>query len=278
MKRPFLLLFAITFVFPCVLIQTLAHGGQTDSQGGHWDHSTGEYHYHHGYPAHQHENGECLYDFDDKTGENSGEPSTNHQSEKPNHDYEAELEAEFSALEAAKERKEREEQELQHKKNVHLLVAGSIAIVVLLIVSISFNNAGKEEMEEKRREDERRRQEEQERSELFDNYLNHSIRSSVHMPMDTWIGDDNLPTSSTEPWGRYTVYISRSGQKYHCKKGCSGANVKINYSQISQLRERCARCHPISYDLSWYKEYLRLCALEEKYGQCLIHDEKPVIK
>ena len=39
-----------------------AHPGRTDASGGHWDNSTGEYHYHHGYPAHQHENGICPYD------------------------------------------------------------------------------------------------------------------------------------------------------------------------------------------------------------------------
>ena len=49
-----------------------AHPGRTDGKGGHTDRSTGEYHYHHGYSAHQHENGECPYDFDDKTGESSG--------------------------------------------------------------------------------------------------------------------------------------------------------------------------------------------------------------
>ena len=32
-----------------------AHPGRTDSQGGHTDRTTGEYHFHHGYPAHQHE-------------------------------------------------------------------------------------------------------------------------------------------------------------------------------------------------------------------------------
>lgn len=31
-----------------------AHPGRTDANGGHTDHSTGEYHYHHGYSAHQH--------------------------------------------------------------------------------------------------------------------------------------------------------------------------------------------------------------------------------
>ena len=39
-----------------------AHSGRTDSAGGHYDRSTGEYHYHHGYPAHQHPNGVCPYE------------------------------------------------------------------------------------------------------------------------------------------------------------------------------------------------------------------------
>lgn len=42
-----------------------AHPGGTDSKGGHYNRSTGEYHYHHGYPEHQHTNGICPYDFKD---------------------------------------------------------------------------------------------------------------------------------------------------------------------------------------------------------------------
>ena len=38
-----------------------AHSGRTDSKGGHYNHTTNEYHYHHGYPEHQHINGECPY-------------------------------------------------------------------------------------------------------------------------------------------------------------------------------------------------------------------------
>lgn len=59
----------------CLLMLTSvasAHPGQTDADGGHWDNDTGEYHYHHGYPAHQHTNGICPYDYDDQTGRNSG--------------------------------------------------------------------------------------------------------------------------------------------------------------------------------------------------------------
>jgi hypothetical protein len=66
-----------SFVLACVLLLSFAyaHPGKTDGKGGHTDRSTGEYHYHHGYPAHQHPNGTCIYEFDDKTGQNSGTPS-----------------------------------------------------------------------------------------------------------------------------------------------------------------------------------------------------------
>ena len=53
------LLFLILFIV--FNLMSYGHSGKTDSQGGHYDHSTGEYHYHHGYPAHQHPNGVCPY-------------------------------------------------------------------------------------------------------------------------------------------------------------------------------------------------------------------------
>ena len=60
-----------------------AHGGNTDSNGGHYDRSSGEYHYHHGYSAHSHYdmNGDgvidCPYDFDDKTNHNNSGSGNN---------------------------------------------------------------------------------------------------------------------------------------------------------------------------------------------------------
>lgn len=61
------LFYVITIVICAFLIvlptssYSWAHSGRTDSRGGHYDRSTGEYHYHHGYPAHQHPNGVCPY-------------------------------------------------------------------------------------------------------------------------------------------------------------------------------------------------------------------------
>lgn len=68
MKRAAILIICL---FACLGI-AYAHSGDTDANGGHYDRTTGEYHYHHGYPAHQHINGECPYAFADQTQKNSG--------------------------------------------------------------------------------------------------------------------------------------------------------------------------------------------------------------
>lgn len=69
MKRVIAVLLVLLMLSGMALL-SFAHSGGTDSQGGH--NSSSGYHYHHGYPAHQHTHGVCPYDYDDKTGENSG--------------------------------------------------------------------------------------------------------------------------------------------------------------------------------------------------------------
>lgn len=71
-----------TKVLLCVLmcivfvICAYAHPGRTDSNGGHHV-KGGGYHYHHGYPAHQHDDGICPYNYDDQTGRSSGSSGSN---------------------------------------------------------------------------------------------------------------------------------------------------------------------------------------------------------
>ena len=59
-----LIIFVAIIIALSVLFSTtaLAHSGGTDRNGGHYNHSTGEYHYHHGKSAHQHPDGVCPYD------------------------------------------------------------------------------------------------------------------------------------------------------------------------------------------------------------------------
>lgn len=59
-KRIFVIILSLVTAIGLSVL-CFAHSGRTDSNGGHYNRSTGEYHYHHGYPAHQHINGVCPY-------------------------------------------------------------------------------------------------------------------------------------------------------------------------------------------------------------------------
>ena len=70
MKKSAFILILLALLITLFPLTALAHPGKTDSSGGHTDSSTGEYHYHHGYPAHKHPGGVCPYD--NKIGNTSG--------------------------------------------------------------------------------------------------------------------------------------------------------------------------------------------------------------
>lgn len=75
MKRHglFILCLSMLIVAYSLNISVFAHSGKTDGAGGHYDRDSGDYHYHHGYSAHEHYDmdgdgiKDCPYNFDDKT-------------------------------------------------------------------------------------------------------------------------------------------------------------------------------------------------------------------
>ena len=101
-------------ILPMVVLVTSAHSGRTDGSGGHRNHSTGEYHYHHGYSAHDHYDmdgdghKDCPYDFDDKTDHNSDKISdgtrndiTKHKSDSKQSQHKGLLSAIYESLSLA---------------------------------------------------------------------------------------------------------------------------------------------------------------------------------
>ena len=71
MKKYLTLFLVIVLTGIAFSITIAAHPGNTDAQGGHYEGDTGEYHYHHGFPAHQHPNGICPYNFKNNVSDNS---------------------------------------------------------------------------------------------------------------------------------------------------------------------------------------------------------------
>lgn len=72
-KRLYGFVLILIITIQLLTLTSHAHQGRTDANGGHYNRSTGEYHYHHGYSAHQHIDGICPYDNDNKDKSYSSE-------------------------------------------------------------------------------------------------------------------------------------------------------------------------------------------------------------
>lgn len=234
------------FLVPC----SSAHSGRTDSNGGHTDHSTGEYHYHHGFPAHQHTNGVCPYSFVDKTGSSSG--SGGGKSSSSSGSSHASNSASSSS-----------------KTNI---LSDIIAILIYLgplVTYIIYNvikaiRGGIAKLTEARIE----------KKNYFENkdkytllYGGKSAEELSSIPKDAEIGSDGLPKlRGVHGWGEpFTFYRSSTGSVYHCNYACSnGAIYQIHACQVWFLRP-CKRCKPTLPDLKWYQEYCKIKAIKEKY-------------
>lgn len=127
MFRRFQIAFASLLCCLFLFLPASAHSGGTDSNGGHYNHSTGEYHYHHGYPAHQHINGVCPYTGG--TSSNSGYSGSAAQQETQDRINElldiekkyAELQESYTAVMSQRDSFDQERREL--KKSVTQLEA-----------------------------------------------------------------------------------------------------------------------------------------------------------
>lgn len=223
-----------------------AHSGRTDSQGGHTNHSTGEYHYHHGYPAHQHDNGICPYDFDDKTGQNSGVESNNANK------------SDGSTSAAAKVKTETSEEKQSSSPILLVSVVGIFLFLIFKYIKYIL----------------RTRKERREYEEMRNKYLllyggktRNEIAKIAGMPPLTTIGDDNLPKSQTgDKWGyKYTFYVSQSGKSFHCHRSCHHAAIIPKNAANLGNRVPCSICRPQKPDLNWYWEYRRILNIIEEY-------------
>ncbi len=203
------------YVFVClvlcflVCVTGLAHPGGTDSRGGHTDHSTGKYHYHHGYPAHQHSNGECPYDFDDKTGKNSGSSIS-------------------SSRNSSSYSNRSTPSAFKRWLNTHIAPIWAKARILLLVSLIPVLCVGTSAYSKKRKiweqEEANRQKEEAERRErwLEERRREDEIRSRLTKPAYALSA---LPIEN----GEQVVFITLSGIKYH-REGC-GVLKRFAYSQ-----------------------------------------------
>lgn len=111
MKRKYTILAAVLAIV--LVLPGSAHSGRTDSKGGHYNTETGEYHYHHGYPAHQHTGGYCPY-YKSKLPQHGNGTNSNRQKLYKNSDL-GELGKFLDHLDEVEREKKSKEAELKKK-------------------------------------------------------------------------------------------------------------------------------------------------------------------
>lgn len=287
MKRIVLMLLPL-LLFTSLTVSASAHSGRTDYKGGHTDHSTGEYHYHHGYPAHEHTDldgdgiPDCPYDFEDKTDHSSGSshssvsspcaPSSSVTSSPPR------VSPSPSPITAAVEAE-------TDGANTPYWFYASLPVIAYSAFKI------KKKRKQKKIEQEKQRRIAEEEKKLFaaekekyqKQYGNVSTLSASDAPPSCFVGGDGLPAvsdKSGEKWGKdYTFYISSSGKCFHkktCRYVSSTLSREINAATIARRDfygfyrgnydySPCSFCRPVLPDMKWYKKYMDIQAIREKY-------------
>ena len=291
MKKASVLIMLILSVilFP---VPASAHKGNTDAYGGHYDRSTGQYHYHHGYGAHQHTdtNGDgvldCPYDFKDMTNHTSGASSDSSGTGKmlvsrvPDWVYWAFPILFFIILLLAL---------LLHSKNKDLsnLRSSTKEAIELERKKVDELQLSLEELSSEA--DQLKHQIYIERSKVVDNYrivLNKEIKGRIKSD----IGEDYLCSLANAPPGSYVdelgmphcivqendifIFYLSSTKKYHTfychhAKGCKEINaLQIKNSKTNLIP--CSVCSPNLPDTDWvfryvqYKELLDSVKSEEE--------------
>ena len=252
------LLFLLLVISLCLSLHVtaLAHPGMTDDDGGHTDSSTGEYHYHHGKPPHDHYDIDgdgiidCPYNFDDTTNHGSDVSSSESHSNMSSVSNEITtlplglliglvVLISFSTLSDF----------LLHK------LAGTRFMTAEIIEDISYNV--------------RKRLYRQRRARLYRKYANKDFYTLSGAPAGAYLNHRGLPCTDDGKWfGRkYTFFVGFSTAVYHTYDCIHAENgLPINAISLPWNFKACEHCTIIRPNTRWIKKYKRICKLADTYN------------
>lgn len=208
----------LMLILSLLAIPASAHGGRTDGKGGH--NSSSGYHYHHGYPAHDHWDMDgdgvidCPYGFDNKAGANSGGDGGNSlASDEQNN------QGSYAGSTGEKSNNE-----------VHpVLLIALGAVIGYWVLKLT-------------RQYKERKAQEAENAEILDNLGVEDVK----VPKGVSLMSDGTPTigyvSDLRPFGDYTVYIATKGHRYHKRMSCCKAGVAHHLFKLPPNVTPCQIC------------------------------------
>ena len=245
-----LILFVGIAILTSPVLLVYAHPGRTDSNGGHYNRSTGGYHYHHGYPEHQHINGECPYDLDDRTGQNSGSSVNS-----TNSDYTVSANP-----------KPTQSISIEDNVNVNDDTTNWLGFGLgTLFGGVTTYAIAKPVVRERKR-----------KKETYQNNYNYYFKlyafynpiDFVAVPKGCYVRNGLPVTSSQGAYGKYTVYVTKTGKKFHQNPHCSNTQMsKMHYMLAGTIYSPCSRCVKEEIpDLNWFREYTRIANIKINYN------------
>lgn len=243
----------LLFVTICS-VSVFAHSGRTDANGGH--NSPSGYHYHHGYDAHQHPGGVCPYDFDDKTGWSSGEPSS---SSNPSHSYTHNAESvQNNNASSSKNGKNTSTKKSQQRKEASWLQEHVLGIFFWgTIAAIFIVTYARKLILTRRRNKKRQIEWNLKREEFIAFFEGQSARKKANVPEEVVFNSDYWPEDDHKQRFVLNVHSNR----FH-KTTCRHATgVPIPWYKLPKYSTPCKICNPIRPThpqwLSDYRKYIR---------------------
>lgn len=270
MLKKVCLFFVIGLYF--LLCFVSAHPGSLDENNGHFNHETGDYHYHSGLnDSNAYYSGSHSYDYEDYVSRELYEREVKK--------YEAEIRNYKKLLEEHQDKVDN--QLLRNEKldksigtrNVFicfLLLAVFVTICVIFSIKNSYKNkigniynkySAKKALEHYEKTVFNLFDISQKRLSFY-NEMKNTEQNLPEIPENYEIGADNLPKErNSEKWGEsLTVYVNYRSKKIHRKEGCSGITHETNIAEISDIHrytlcKNCCKGYNIP-DLDWYKYYI----------------------
>lgn len=280
----------LVFLMLFLPVTVMAHPGRTDGRGGHTNHSTGEYHYHHGYSAHQHYDmdgdgkADCPYDFKDDTDHRSG--SSNSATGKSSYitsPTTSATEPQMPSTVPIAPKTTTKKEEANPVPAWIYWCFGILLIVILVMYKIIRNKDWQMKEQERifRSREEAQKRDMSKGLEAFHNalvekYGDRYIYEISGAPKGDYLDKELLPhSSSAQKFGRdpYIYYFGGnpnwSNVKYH-HRTCRFAkeSYPVNAYQINKRRDiqRCALCYCILPDTDWVDKYKQLYAFLKSNG------------
>ncbi len=239
----------LTFTISLVLCLSIcglafAHSGRLDANGGHWDHSTGTYHYHTGENAGKSQSSSDSYDYyydedDDEDNYYSGDINKLQQEINSKISEISEKNGEIYKLD--KQLTEERENQSKQKKIYITVIALLCCLIAILICIIIYNKKTIKDLAFSNKyssgiidENKKLKHKDAQTSAILKNlYQNYRLNNLAGVPGDVYLSVENNKLCVYDEaypsleYGRYTGYVTQFGKCFHSTKGCAGADLKV---------------------------------------------------